>query len=191
MSSPFPSSENQPLDHSPMNVPSLLRIALPLIHSTLRAPSRITLLGLAVVTLLGPTVAAQNNSTVALVRHGLVLNGRLEGSCQQLTGEAAVFNSNATMLGEFLVPGTPTIQVNGNVTWGRKVTGSGSASPSGYTITLNSGAHLGHIVIRTDPVAMHAVPAPTEHWSPTPAAGKDLSLAFPARVNRPLTICRD
>jgi RHS repeat-associated protein len=79
------------------------------------------------------------------------------------------------MLGDFLVPGTPTIQVNGNVTWGGKVTGSGSASPSGYTITLNSGAHLGHVVIRTDPVALNAVPVP-----PNPTGTRNIVINSPA-----------
>jgi RHS repeat-associated protein len=130
---------------------------------------------LALAALLAGPVAGQNNSPIAVVRHGLVLNGRAEGSCVQLTGEVATFNSPATLLGDFFVPGTPTIHVNGNVSWSGQVTGTGSASPSGYSITLNSGAHLGHIVIRTDPVTLNAVPVP-----PNPTGTRTITVNNPA-----------
>ncbi len=47
--------------------------------------------------------------TLAITRHALQNNGRIEGSCQQLTGEGVNFNGGAVLLGDFLVPGTPTV----------------------------------------------------------------------------------
>ncbi|MGH7937131.1 MAG: hypothetical protein ACRD5Z_24930, partial [Bryobacteraceae bacterium] len=124
------------------------------------------------------TVSAQTNSPNAVVRHGLTLNGRAEGNCQQLIGEAATFNSSATLLGDFLVPGTPTIKINGHPTWSGQITGDGSASPSGYKITLNSGATLGHIVIRTDPISLATVPMP-----PSPTGTRNITINKPSDVD--------
>jgi RHS repeat-associated protein len=143
---------------------------------TRRNPFPMRWLGLALVALLAANVAAQSNPN-AVVRHGLVLNGRLEGNCQQLTGEAAVFNSPSNLVGDFLVPGTPTIHVNGTVFWGGQTTGTGSTSPSGYPITLNSGAHLGHVVIRTNPITLNNVPVP-----PNPTGTRTITINSPADV---------
>jgi len=150
--------------------PSVLRSALP----TRRNPFfPMRWLGFALVALFAANVAAQSPN--AIVRHGLVLNGRLEGNCQQLTGEAAVFNSPSNLVGDFLVPGTPTIHVNGTVFWSGQTTGTGSASPSGYSITLNSGAHLGHVVIRTNPITLNNVPVP-----PNPTGTRNITINSPA-----------
>jgi RHS repeat-associated protein len=148
--------------------PSFPRFALPI-----RRNLSPMWLGFALVALFAANVAAQSPN--AVVRHGLVLNGRLEGNCQQLTGETAVFNSPSNLVGDFLVPGTPTIHVNGTVFWSGQTTGIGSSSPSGYSITLNSGAHLGHIVTRTNPITMPAVPVP-----PNPTGTRNITINSPA-----------
>jgi len=56
--------------------------------------------------------------------------------------ESIAFNSSAGVSGDLLVPGTPTIQQNGHPTYGGTIDNTGSASPSNYTITLNSNAVL-------------------------------------------------
>ncbi|MEO6569402.1 MAG: Ig-like domain-containing protein, partial [Opitutaceae bacterium] len=97
----------------------------------------------------------------ALVRHAPVLNGTVAGSVQMLVGESVNLNSTAKVSGDLLVPGTPTVVLNGMPSYGGTQNGSGANSPSNYSITLSSGSTLGHVVRRTDPVVMAAVPAPT------------------------------
>ena len=118
-------------------------------------------IGCAVLTLTLTMRAQQSSGPRATVRHGFVLNGRIEGSVQQLSGEATTFNGGAVLTGDLLVPGTPTVVKNGNPTFGGVVQGSGSALPSNYQITLNgSNAQLGRLVTRTNPVALPTVAAP-------------------------------
>ena len=54
-----------------------------------------------------------NGSGVALVRHAPTLNGSVDGSVQQMLGEAVTLNGGAAITGDFLVPGTPTVRLNG------------------------------------------------------------------------------
>ncbi len=126
-----------------------------------------------------PGFAAQGGGasppTLAITRHALQNNGRIEGSCQQLAGEGVNFNGGAVLLGDFLVPGTPTVQLNGAPNWSGQQSGAGSASPSGYPINVNAGAQMRYLVKRTDPVALAAVPAP-----PAPAGTRQLNLNSPA-----------
>ncbi len=90
-------------------------------------------------------------TTTVLVRHGTTLNADVDGSVQVTTAEASTFNSNAGISGDLLVPGTPTIQQNGHPTYGGTIDASGSATPSNYTITLNSNVVLRHVVRRDRP----------------------------------------
>ena len=99
-------------------------------------------------------------STTALVRHAPAINGGLDGPLQILTGEAMTLNSGAWISGDLLVPGTPIVQLNGQPVYAGTIDGSGSTSPSNYTITLNSSALVRYIVRRTDAIAMPAVAAP-------------------------------
>ncbi len=99
-------------------------------------------------------------TTTALVRHAPSLNGRLDGSLQLLTGENLALNGGASVTGDLLVPGTPTVRQNGRPAYGGTLDGTGNDTPSGYTITLNGGAALRHVVRRTDPVAYPSVAAP-------------------------------
>lgn len=96
----------------------------------------------------------------AVVRHAPTLNGRVEGSIQQLTGENVTPNGGSVVTGDLYVPGTPTLRLNGQPSFGGIVEGSGSSQPSGYRVTLNGSATLGRLVTRTDPVAMPPVPTP-------------------------------
>jgi endo-1,4-beta-xylanase len=121
--------------------------------------------------------SASGTLTIAvttLVRHAPVVNGRVEGSLQVLLPESATVNGGAVITGDLLVPGTPTVRLNGAPTYGGTRDGAGSASPSGYAITLNGGARLRQVVRRTDPAALPAVPLP-----PRPAGTRDVVLNGP------------
>ena len=104
------------------------------------------------------------SAPTALVRHAPVLNGAVEGSIQQMLGESVTLNGGAIVSGDLLVPGTPTVRLNGKPDYGGTTDGAGSATPAGYQVTLNGGAALRHVVRRTDPVALPTVGAPA---SPT------------------------
>jgi hypothetical protein len=103
---------------------------------------------------------AQQPGPRATVRHGFTINGRIEGSVQQLTGESTTLNGGGVLTGDLLVPGVPTLHLNGNPTFGGTVQGTGSAQPTNYPVTINGSAQLGHLVTRTDPTTMPSVAAP-------------------------------
>jgi len=100
-----------------------------------------------------------------------VLNGTVDGSLQILTAGSFALNSQAVITGDLLVPGTPAIHLNGSPTFAGVLDGAGDSTPSGETITLNSGAMLRHLVRRTDPLALASVEAP-----PAPAGSRDVAL---------------
>ena len=114
--------------------------------------------------------------TAALVRHAPILNGRLNGSLQVLSSESTTLNGGAAVSGDLLVPGSPTVRLNGQPAYEGTIDGTGSAGPSGHTITLNSGASLRHVVRRTDPAALPAVGAP-----PSPTGTRDVVLNTPGQ----------
>ena len=96
----------------------------------------------------------------AIVRHAPQMNGRVQGSVRQLTGENVTLNGGAAITGDLLVPGTPTLRLNGNPIFGGTVEGTGSQQPSGYQVTLNGNAQLGKLITRTDPIPLPAVNQP-------------------------------
>ncbi|MBI4752154.1 MAG: hypothetical protein HY774_27010 [Acidobacteria bacterium] len=110
----------------------------------------------------------------AVSRRAPSINGRLEGSIQQLTPENVTLNGGATITEKLYVPGTPTVRRNGNPNFGGVIDGSGSAIPTNYQVTLNGNATLGNLVNRTNPVALTPVLAP-----PTPTGTRDVSLNNP------------
>jgi hypothetical protein len=88
-----------------------------------------------------------------------------------------------------LVPGTPTLKVNGNPTFGGTIVGSGSTSPSGYQVTLNGNCSLHYLRTRITPVSLPTVSAP-----PQPTGTRSVtintsnqSIGFPATL-RNLTL---
>jgi autotransporter-associated beta strand protein len=110
-------------------------------------------------------------TVTALVRHAPVLNGDIDGSVQVLLPESTTLNGGALVSGDLLVPGTPTVQLNGHPTYGSTLDGTGAATPSAYTITLNGNAVLGHVVRRTDALTLPTVAAP-----PAPAGTRSVTL---------------
>ncbi len=112
----------------------------------------------------------------ALVRHAPTLNGDLEGSLQLLTGESFTLNSNNYVSGDLLVPGSPTLRLNGQVLLGGTRDAGGSPSPANYTVTLNSNSVLRYLVHGVDPIPMAAVVAPQ-----TPAGTRSVTLNQPGQ----------
>ncbi len=108
---------------------------------------------------------------LAVTRHALQNNGRIEGTCQQLAGEGVNLNSGSVFTGDFLVAGTPTVQLNGSPTWSGQQTGTGSTNPTGYTITVNSGVQMRYLVQRTDPVTLATVATP-----PSPTGTRQVTI---------------
>jgi rhamnogalacturonan endolyase len=128
-----------------------------------------------VATIDDPSYTGSANATfvitiTALINHAPVLNGDIDGSAQMLLPENVTLNS-AMVSGDLLVPGTPTVRLNGHPTYGGTVDGSGNASPVNYTVTLNGNATLRHVIRRTDPIAMPTVAAP-----PTPTGNRVVTL---------------
>jgi rhamnogalacturonan endolyase len=82
----------------------------------------------AVVALLAAnaTVLAQQDLAV-VTRHAPQLNGeaRVEGSIQQLLGENTTLNGGAVVTSDLLVPGTPTLRLNGVPRLGGTIVGTG------------------------------------------------------------------
>jgi len=107
---------------------------------------------------------AQPTNLAVTVRHAPSLNGNglIEGSLQQLLGENATLNGGFTMTGDLLVPGTPTLRVNGNPTFAGTIAGTGGTSPTGYQITLNGNCVLNHLRTRINPVSLPTVTAPPQ-----------------------------
>jgi hypothetical protein len=107
----------------------------------------------------------------ALVRHAPSLNGGLDGSLQVLLAEDVKLNGNAYISGDLLVPGTPTLRLNGHPTFVGTRDGTGNASPSNYQVTLNGGVLLRYLVRRTDAIAMPNVATP-----PSPTGTRDVAI---------------
>lgn len=109
-------------------------------------------------------MAYQLSGDVCLTRHTSLNGGRVEGNIRQLTGEAINLNSGLVLTGDIIIAGTPSININGNPTYNGTVVGTGASTPSGYSINVNSGVTLRHIMTRTDPITFPTVGTPT---SPT------------------------
>ncbi len=122
-----------------------------------------------------PSLFAQSAGT-ALVRHAPTLNGTVEGSIRQMTAESMTLNGNAQVSGDLLVPGTPTIRLNGNPAYAGTLDADGSTAPTGHTITLNGGATLRHVIRRSEPQGLPAVAAP-----PQPNGTRNVSLDNPSQ----------
>jgi hypothetical protein len=118
-----------------------------------------------------PVTTAQQSIAKGLVRHGFTVDGRIEGSVQQLAGEDTTINGGATITGRLLTPGTPTINQDEGSILGEVTEGTGSEQGAAYSITLNGAAQLGGLVKRTPAATTSSVPAP-----PAAAGTRDVIL---------------
>ncbi len=108
----------------------------------------------------------------AIVRHAPNLNGGVDGSIQQLLPESVTLNSSAWISGDLLVPGTPIVSLNGHPTYAGTIDSAGLIDPSNYTIVLNAGAVLRHVVRRINSLTL-----PTVAMPPAPSGTRDVSLS--------------
>jgi RHS repeat-associated protein len=95
--------------------------------------------------------AALSEDNIAIIKQGITLNGRIEGSVQQINGETSILNGSAVVTGDLLVPGVPTLIRNGSGTFGGTVVGTGTATPTGYQIILNGSTSLRKLKNRINP----------------------------------------
>jgi fibro-slime domain-containing protein/RHS repeat-associated protein len=111
--------------------------------------------------------------SLAVVRHAPVIDsGRVEGALWQLLGENIFMSGTSVITSDLLVPGTPTVNISGgNPTFAGVIEGSESTQPAGYELNLSGNASLRHLITRTDPMTLTAVPLP-----PAPAGTRIVSL---------------
>jgi autotransporter-associated beta strand protein len=116
-------------------------------------------------------------AAVALVNRGPSLNSaEVEGSIRQMLGTNAALNGDMAVNGNLLVPGTPAVTINGAPTYGGTIDGIGSELPTSYTVTINSGTALGHVVRRTDPVPFPLISMPV-----APSGTRNVTISNPAQ----------
>lgn len=106
----------------------------------------------------------------ALARHAPNLDGDLEGSIQVLLPESVTLNG-AMVSGDLLVPGAPTVRLNGHPSYLGTLDATGNAAPTNHTITLNGSAALRHTVRRVDALTLPVVSAP-----PSPTGTRNVTL---------------
>src|SRR4051812_46293760 len=105
---------------------------------------------------------AEEPDKLVTVRKAPAISGRVEGTVQQLNAINVKVESSGVITGDLLVPGTPSFSISSTATYGGTVVGTGSATPTGYTVTLNGSAAVRHVVTRTDPVTLETVNAPAD-----------------------------
>jgi hypothetical protein len=93
-----------------------------------------------------------------------------------MLAENVTLNGTTTVSGDLLVPGTPNVIINGSPNYGGTVDGSGSEAPTNCNVTLNNGTTLGHVVRRTDPLALPIVDAPAP-----PAGNRSVTINNPSQ----------
>ena len=84
----------------------------------------------------------------SLVRHSPQINGRIEGSVQQALPETVTLNDGAEIEGDFLIPGSPKVILNGNPKFKGTIPGGGLASPNTHQFILNRCAELHYLFTR-------------------------------------------
>ncbi len=129
---------------------------------------------------------AQNIAVTTRHAPGVSGNGRVEGSVQQLLGENIMLSGGATLTQDLLVPGTPTVQTSGNVSWQGVQAGAGSASPTGYTVKFSGNVALRYVRTRTNPPTIPSVPAP-----PAPTGTRSVHLSQAGQSAGDWTTLRD
>lgn len=121
------------------------------------------------------TPPAAGGGLAAMVKEQLTMDGSVVGNIQVLNPSSVMINSSTRLTGDLLVAGTPSVTVNGSPQFSGVVPGSGAAQPSGYTVMINSGAQLGRLMTRTNPL-----PFPTLNHPPA-GSGNWITIDSPAR----------
>src|SRR5579862_1844821 len=128
------------------------------------------------------------SAQTALTQHApsLASSSTVNGSVQQMTGEGVTLAARAVVTGELIVPGTPGVVQNKGVTFGGTIVGTGSASPTGYQVTLAPNSQLGHLRTRVNPSALPSVSAP-----PAPTGTRSVTLNVPGQSAGDFSTLRD
>jgi hypothetical protein len=111
-------------------------------------------------------------TTTALVRHGVSLNGAIDGSLQILSGEDTALKGGSWISGDLLVPGTPSLVLNGNPLFAGVLNAGGDVDPTNYSVTLGGSSILRHLVRRVDPIELPQVNPP-----PPPSGTQNVTLS--------------
>lgn len=121
-------------------------------------------------------------SEAAISRHHPSLNGgTIDGSLRVFSGESYAINSQFHLNGDLYAVGTPTITVNSGASHGGVINDGGSATPSGYGITLNSGVVLpGKIHTRANAIAL---PSDIPTSVPNPSGTRTVNINSPADLS--------
>jgi hypothetical protein len=129
------------------------------------------------VCLTPPIAHADTGTGTAIVRHAPSINaGSVEGSVRVLLPEAINLNGNTKITRELMVPGSPTLIMQGNASVGTIMTGTGSASPSNYQVKLN-----GQVALGTFRNRVNAVTIPTVAIPPSSAGTRSLNVNSPGQ----------
>jgi hypothetical protein len=99
-------------------------------------------------------------SGIVLVRHAPSIGGTVEGSIQQMSGESVTLNGSAVITGDLLVPGMPSVRLNGKLSYLDTTDATGASTPGSYEITVGGNSRLQRVVRRTDPWGLPVVNAP-------------------------------
>lgn len=128
----------------------------------------------------GSTLETMTVSVTALVRHAPIINGSVDGSVQVMSGENVLFRGNAWVSGDVLVPGTPSLALDGFPMVAGTYDEAGAATPSNYSVTLAGSSIIRYLVRR--------IPAPSLPQVSKPSASKQtLDLTLTSRDSIPST----
>lgn len=107
----------------------------------------------------------------ALVRHAPKLYGDLDGSLQVLLPESVTVHDGAMIFSDLLVPGMPSLRLNGHPLLAGTIDGPGAATPTNHVVTLSGSATLRYLVRRIDAIVLPTVAAP-----PAPNGTRDVTI---------------
>ncbi len=153
-------------------------------HGTVRHTCRMAVLSAGFFLASAPPAFAS-----AIVQILPALSGEVHGEIRVLSAEDLTLRGNVRLTGSLLVPGTPTLRLQGKGGYGALLTGPGSASPHAHSLTISGHAWIQSIVQRVDPVALPAVanPLPPLGTRSVVINGPGASLGDPATL-RNLTL---
>jgi RHS repeat-associated protein len=119
----------------------------------------------------------------AVSRHRPSLNGgSIEGSLRVFSGESFTFNTPFQITGDVYTVGNPQITVNSGASYGGKVDDAGSATPSGYPVTLNGGFKMaGKIHVKANALVL---PQDFPASVPAPSGTRTVNINTPADVSQ-------
>ena len=106
----------------------------------------------------------QQTNLAVVVRHAPNLNGSglVEGSVQQLLAGNVTLSGGFTVTGDLLVPGSPTLRLNGKPNFAGTLSGSSGSGPTNYQVTLNGNCSLRHLCTFWPSVLLPTVSVPPQ-----------------------------